>query len=427
MKKILLSIIALTIILGLKAQVVTDSVMMNTSKTSDVFYNMKTGFVDSTSNTNWHFAFAVRPSLFPNNTLQSTTIRINEARGVNVFKSTFTNSQWKSFDSAGFSAWTSLHDNDSSWDLGALNTGANPGAFNYGWGSYDMTSHDVLPTNIYLIKIKTGTTYNFRKFMIQRLVYDSQWIFTFANIDGTDSNTVKITKSAYANKLFAYYNFNNKTQFNREPNANTWDMVFTYFNTPVLLGPPPAVQYNVAGVLCNPMSPSYRISHVNKNTVSPLISSFNTQANNISWDWATPPMGPPPADYAITDSMAFFVRCQTDTRPYRIVFTKFTVNDPGKFVFVKQWFPAVGIAETQSAKNEFTVYPNPATSSITISANTLTPATVHIFDLTGRTILSKQISNTTESTIDLSSMNKGLYIISIESEGTKVSKKLIIE
>ena len=428
MKKILLSIIALTIILGLKAQVVTDSVMMNTSKTSDVFYNMKTGFVDSTSNTNWHFAFAVRPSLFPNNTLQSTTIRINEARGVNVFKSTFTNSQWKSFDSAGFSAWTSLHDNDSSWDLGALNTGANPGAFNYGWGSYDMTSHDVLPTNIYLIKIKTGTTYNFRKFMIQRLVYDSQWIFTFANLDGTDSNTVKITKSSYANKLFAYYNLTNKTQFNREPNANLWDMVFTYFNTPVLLGPPPAVQYNVAGVLTNPRSPSARIMHIDKNAVTPASVTLFNQANNISWDWSNPPMGPPPADYSLIDSMAFFVLCQADNRPYRLYFTKYTTTDPGKFIFNKKSFQGTGIADIKSNSNSFEVYPNPTSSIINmVMKGNVKNATINIFDITGKNISTSSFINQSETSIDVSNFNKGIYFITLDADGLKTSKKFIVE
>ena len=425
MKKTLLSIALFAGFTSLNAQSVSDSAMMNPGYTTDIFYSMKNGFVDSSSNLTWHLAFAVRPSLFPNNTLQSTSIRINEARGVKVFKSNFTNAQWSSFDSSGFGGWAKLHDNDSSWDLSAFNDGLNITQFNYGWGSYDMSSHDVIGTNIYLIQVSAN---NYRKFMIQRLVYDSQWVFTFANLDGTDSNTVKITKSDYANKLFAYYNLTNKTQFNREPNQNLWDMVFSYFNTPVFLGPPPAVPYNVAGVLCNPKSPSARIMHVDKNTVTPSSVYLNGQINNISWDWSNPPMGPPPADYSLIDSMAFFVQCQTDNRPYRLYFTKFTTTDPGKFVFNKQWFAGTGIADVKNVQSSFSVYPNPTSSALNIVLDgTIKNATVRIYDITGKNISSQTLINQNQTNVDVSNFNKGIYFITIEGDGIKTSKKFIVE
>ncbi|MEI6594583.1 MAG: T9SS type A sorting domain-containing protein [Bacteroidota bacterium] len=428
MKKILLSISLLAAFSSLIAQTVSDSVMMKAGYTTDIFYSMKNGFVDSSNNSTWQLAFATRPSLFPNNTLQSTSIRINEARGVNVFKSNFTNSQWNSFDSAGFKNWISLHDNDSSWDLSAFNYGLNVAQFNYGWGSYDQTSHDVIGTNVYLIKIKNGTTFNYRKFMIQRLVYDSQWVFTFANLDGTDSNTVRITKSSYANKLFAYYNLTNKTQFNREPNANLWDMVFTYFNTPVLLGPPPAVQYNVAGVLTNPRSPSARIMHIDKNAVTPASVTLLNQANNISWDWSNPPMGPPPADYSLIDSMAFFVLCQADNRPYRLYFTKYTTTDPGKFIFNKKSFQGTGISDLKSNTKTFEVYPNPTSSIINmVMKGNVKNATINIFDITGKNISTSSFINQSETSIDVSNFNKGIYFITLDADGIKTSKKFIVE
>jgi len=429
MKKIFLSLALLASFSSLFAQSVSDSVMMNPGYTTDIYYSMKNGFVDSSNNSSWHLAFAARPSLFPNNTLQSTSIRINEARGVNVFKSSFTISQWNAFDSTGFNTWTKLHDNDSSWDLSAFNYGLNivPN-YNYGWGSYDMASHDVIGTNVYLIKLKNGASFTYRKFMIQRLVYDSQWVFTFANLDGTDSSTVKINKSDYSNKLFAYYNLNTKIQFSREPNSNLWDMVFAYFNTPVFLGPPPAVPYNVAGVLCNPKSPSARINHIDKNSVTPSSVVLNNQVNNISWDWANPPMGPPPADYSLIDSMAFFVQCQADNKPYRLVFTKFTTAAPGKFVFSKKSFAGTGINEVKNTNSSFIVYPNPATSQINIVLNeNVKNSTLHIFDINGKTISSQTLINQNTASIDLSNLNKGIYFITIDADGVKSSKKFIVE
>ncbi|MFI5221529.1 MAG: T9SS type A sorting domain-containing protein [Bacteroidia bacterium] len=429
MRKILLSLTLFATIISVHAQSVVDSAMMTSGYTTDIFYSMKNGVVAGSGNSTWHLAFATRPSLFPNNTLQSTSIRINEARGVNVFKSTYTVAQWKTFDSTGFSSWTSLHDNDSSWDLSAFNYGLSiiPN-YNYGWGSYDMTSHDVIGTNVYLIRIKSGTTYSFRKFMIQRLVYDSQWVFTFSNLDGTDSNTVRINKSAYANKLFAYYNLTTKTASDREPNQNLWDVIFTYFNTPVLLGPPPAVQYNVAGVLANPRVPTARVMHVSKSTITPTGVNLISQANNINWDWANPPMGPPPADYSLIDSMVFFIQSQADTNIYRLYFTKFTVNDPGKFVFNKTMFTKpVGIAEVISSKNEITVYPNPANSVLNISSVQNNISLISIYDITGRKVETRTLNNESEVSIDISHLNKGIYFMTVETGSSRITKKIIIE
>ena len=73
--------------------------------------------------------------------------------------------------------------------------------------------------------------------------------------------------------------------------------------------------------------------------------------------------------------------------------------------------------------NTFTVYPNPSISGIFnfLSSNNDTYY-VEIFDVTGRTIVSKiQLENK----IDLSKFSKGIYIAKINSKGKSKTVKLI--
>ena len=76
---------------------------------------------------------------------------------------------------------------------------------------------------------------------------------------------------------------------------------------------------------------------------------------------------------------------------------------------------------TQAFKN---LYPNPSRGSFVIEPNSTNKQTIHIYDVNGNLVLSQPISGKT--TIDASSLQEGIYNISIiSSEGT-LNKKLII-
>src|SRR4051812_40026813 len=50
------------------------------------FYNLHSGQKTVASNNDWHLALSVRPSVFPSNTLQGTTLRINEGFDVQTYQ-----------------------------------------------------------------------------------------------------------------------------------------------------------------------------------------------------------------------------------------------------------------------------------------------------------------------------------------------------
>ncbi|HPB24482.1 MAG TPA: T9SS type A sorting domain-containing protein [Bacteroidales bacterium] len=74
--------------------------------------------------------------------------------------------------------------------------------------------------------------------------------------------------------------------------------------------------------------------------------------------------------------------------------------------------------------NSISLYPNPATDYII--ANTSGTGLLEIVDITGKIVLRKNILKTSQ-TIDIRSLEKGMYIVKVTSEKNTFSEKLIIE
>ena len=82
-------------------------------------------------------------------------------------------------------------------------------------------------------------------------------------------------------------------------------------------------------------------------------------------------------------------------------------------------------AQADFLEIQFAMYPNPAQDVVSFSLPLgIEKATVLIFTSIGQQVLSSEIS-TNQNTIDISDINSGTYIISVESGGTKNSFKLI--
>ena len=80
---------------------------------------------------------------------------------------------------------------------------------------------------------------------------------------------------------------------------------------------------------------------------------------------------------------------------------------------------------------DFNIYPNPTNKSVNITLTSATSANANIiiYDLLGNTIYSENITiNTTEyyHKVDVSTFGKGIYFISLKSNNTTISKKLIV-
>ncbi|MBL7886809.1 MAG: T9SS type A sorting domain-containing protein [Flavobacterium sp.] len=74
-------------------------------------------------------------------------------------------------------------------------------------------------------------------------------------------------------------------------------------------------------------------------------------------------------------------------------------------------------------KNNFAVYPNPTSSFVTISSELSVDATFEISDINGKLLVNGKVENNSE--IDISQLQSGFYLISINSDYQKQTFKII--
>jgi hypothetical protein len=404
-----------------------DSVSMSVGTSVDVFYNLTTGKKDTVSNRNWHLAFAVRNAQPPLKTMQAATVLINEGRGVSIYESNQSFANWSTFDTTGWKTWPASFNSDSTWDIGAFNKNrslSNP--FDYGWGTYDMTSRDVTGSKVFLIAVDNaqnpfGSPSGFRKVSIQKIAYDSMWVFTISKLDGTDSNTVTIKKKDFAGKLFAYYNMNTNTVIDREPVvAKDWNLLFTRYKALVTLGPT-TIMYPVAGVLQNNNTMAYKVQGENANSLNYDTLQFVSKIRTIDWDWKV--ITTAPGAWPVKDSLAYFTRVANKIN--KIKFTSYYAGtDRQSIVFNKTDYAGLSVNETAKNKLEVSLYPNPASENIFVSLNSnVKQAQVTISNLSGKALISTEI--TADNKVDVSSLPMGMYLLTIATNNGNETVKFI--
>lgn len=88
---------------------------------------------------------------------------------------------------------------------------------------------------------------------------------------------------------------------------------------------------------------------------------------------------------------------------------------------------ALGLAEN-SKENEMTLYPNPASSQVTINYESEGLKTISVIDISGRTVMIREMNENT-SILSVSDLKKGTYFVRISDENNQqsVTKQLIIE
>lgn len=405
---------------------ITDSLSMTVGTSVDVFYNLQTGKKDTVSNRNWHLAFAVRNAQPPTKTMQAATVLINEGRGVSLYETNKTLADWNTFDTTGWKTWKPAFNSDSSWDVGAFNKSRDTAqSFDYGWGMYNMNSRDVSGSKIFLIANDGANpgapANNFRKICIQKIVYDTQWIFTISKLDGTDSNTVKINKKDFAGKLFAYYNMNTNSVIDREPiPANQWNLLFTRYKALVTLGPT-TIMYPVMGVLQNTNTFACKLTGPNAFTADYDSLNFIPKIRTIDWDWKV--ITTTPGEWPIVDTTVFFTI--VGNQIHKINFTKYyAASDRQVIVFNKTKYNALAVNEAIKNKLQVSVYPNPANDNLFVALDSKTKtAQITISDLSGKSIINTTLLN--QNAIDISGLKLGMYMLTVSTENGSETVKFI--
>ncbi len=417
MKKIILTILMFATSISVFSQCPTnDSTTMGPNGGNDVFYSLKNKVVSTVVNNNWHMAISVMRSQFPSNPSSGVAIRINSGvLGMTVSK--LPNSQsvsnWRNIDTTGLYALPKLIDSDSSWYMSAFTagySGANP--FNFIWGNYNTSSKNIDGSNIFILKNQTNTIV--KKVFIQQLTFDTMWNIIISNIDNSDSVNLKIRKGDYPNKMFVYYNLVTDKLIDREPILNTWDLLWTKYNTFASSSMGSGV-IPVVGVLRNPNITVER--NVGKKCDQVWLfnktSVVNPKISLIGHNWKKHLGG---GVFEITDTFVYFIN--TNSTTYKLTFKGYVGGGSTKSKF-NVYESTLSINENRISK--INIFPNPANSIVTIKSE-LPINKVQVLDMMGKVVFV-----CSSNSFDVSQLASGIYVINVQTENQTFQTKLIKE
>ncbi len=397
------------------AQQVNGQVTMGPNYANDVYYGLDGQTATATNRADWDISF-YRKSNF------STGIRVNDTKGIQVFEASNDLSTWNNINVANAGSWTELYNDDTNWQEGAFNQASAA----YGWGAYDIATHFVKGTIVFVLKYTTG---EYVKLKIDQLNAPSgTYSFTYAKlINGTWSTdkTVSIAHSVSPNNLFNYYNFITDSVTTPEPEQSKWDLKFTKYITPLDAGGS-TVMYSVTGVLQSDLIKVAKTETGNPTNDAAYLASINT----VGYDWKTFNMSS--GGYTIKPTN-FFIKNSTTNKIYKLNFTAFEGSATGVVKFNYENVTA-SLGTSDLEKTKFGVYTTnqPKTISIVYNSNQSASSnlSVQVYSMNGQLVhqeIYKPTSSFTNKTIQLSKLPAGVYVVKLQSADKVESKKVVLQ
>lgn len=186
------------------------------------------------------------------------------------------------------------------------------------WFTWSQPDSNKLYTNeVYVIDRgydELGNLRGLRKIVFLSLE-DDEYIFKFANMDGSGEITDTVTKDPVFN--FMCYSFDNGGQeLYLEPPKYNWDLLFTQYTTMLYTNEGDPYPYLVTGVLSNRLDVEVArdtlmdFQSINRNSVNQM--EFTTIQDEIGYDWKDV-VGDPSSGsitYVIIEGLNYVVRDQ---------------------------------------------------------------------------------------------------------------------
>ncbi|HMN05302.1 MAG TPA: T9SS type A sorting domain-containing protein [Flavobacteriales bacterium] len=378
-----------------------------------IWYSLLNGEVGAAPLSEWDLAFEL--------TGLTAGVRVNTAKGLVAYETTVAPAEWATLTVPDPEAWTRVDNDPERWDMGALNHGNDmdlPEGLNVGWGVYNPINHQMLGNKVYAIEFQDET---WKKLRINSVI-NGVFSFTYANLDGTAEVDAAVNKTAFAGKNFAYWSMTTDASMDREPASSSWDLLFTKYTDFV---PTP---YNVAGVLQNRLVTALQVNGVPTDDAAWTTAPFSSQINTLGADWKRYDFEA--VSYVIASDTTYFVK----DRPgniWKIIFTGYGGSANGNMSFTKELVSAVGIREETAAATVL-AYPNPASAGQVQLVLDLPDGKglLHVYNGAGTQVLAKDLAGLqglTRSTIDVSGLAAGVYIMRIESAKGIATGKLVIK
>lgn len=422
MKKFLTLFFTLSLFFAQAQTAITDTVSMGAGYAQQVWYALATDTETKSARMTWDLAFSTR-------TFDAAVLVNPNAK---LYRPRAAASTWATavIDTTVFTDNDLLYNSDTSWVWGAMNGSANySNAFDYGWGNYNVTTHNVIADSFFVMKTIDGA---WKKIIIDRLARDTMYFVRIANLDGSGLDSFTVLKRSYRTKNFIYYNTATRAFVDREPITTNWDLTFTQYWSYIPATPTTLAPYILTGVLHN------------LNTRVAKTLRRDTASNNFSGLTFRPEIGTIGADWkrfdmvnnrwVLSDSNSYFVRTASGA-VWKLVFTGFGGATNGNFIFRRTLVQASNVQDVKAGNATFALYPNPARSNdihviYDLGANGAKNAAIQIFDLAGRVVFSQNLPTTEGGLFDWQlpdmTLNTGMYFVRIQYDNQQVTQKLMI-
>ena len=369
----------------------------------DAYYSLEFGVQDTVPRNNWDIAFTTNSF--------SSSILANHSSGVELYTWPLGDiSNWETVDTTGME-WKAMYNSIETWEEGAF--GAHGlGHPDYGWGIYDMSTHNLAGDSIFIIKTVGGA---WKKLVIEeRQSMANNWTIKYANLDGSDIQSIFFSAGNFREHNFIHFNLDSAETVLREPNTSMWDLLFTkYYDY--------NIPYEVTGVLTNENSVlAQEISGPDVDQTTHMEfedSSFVSTISVIGSDWKKFDMGS--FAYVLSDTTVFYLKKYNgeDSLYYKIYFTGFSGSmTDGKYTFMQEKIEGLS-NRTPEAVQLLEVYPNPASDQLNVVLDHKGEIRISIIDITGRMLQSNSLASGgfNTYTLNISDLGPGLFFIRLEA------------
>lgn len=409
---------------SLSAQWVTDSVQMGPGYRNEVFYALGSGIQGTSPLADWELAHT--------QVKMDNAIRANHVAGVRVIpypKGAL--DAWNSFDTTGWQQWRMVFNDLKKRELGAFNQQKGPGMWDFSWGVYNTTTHEVVGDSLYLLILNAGSPNQlFRKFYPVKQDDKGNLQIRIAALDGSGDTTMNVLSTTAGNRQFKYLHLQKKDQPLREP-ATAWDLVFTQYFAPTfdpMSGR--TIPYPVMGVESNAGVMVAAIVGVDRNAISP--ADWKNQVADdltaIGSNWKS--FSRTTNKFVCRDSLSYLIKANGG-QYWLLYFSRFDGSASGKIMMHKQ---QTNLASVRSFGDvlRLNVYPNPAVSGKNIILATDYAAAHHaliqLTDASGRVLFSDQrmMVGLQQHALPTAGLSAGTYFVTLMADGKKVSVPVII-
>mgnify|MGYP005839526931 CR=1 FL=1 len=373
------------------------------------YYSFTLEALNTSPRDNWDVAFVTDNF--------DVNVQANNGAGVMVY--TYPDGDiaaWDDIDTTGMaSSWPAMYNSVEDMNMGAFLRNSIPGDdFDYGWGIYNMTSHQITGDSLFIVKTVEG---NYKKFWIvgrNPVPGTNSWDIKYADIDGSDEQNITISADDHITKNMVHYSLDNNAIIEKEPATSDWDLLFTrYFDY--------TIPYYVTGVLAN--SNRVMIQQVDgvdqANYEEYTETEFNTIYNEVGSDWKEFNMSS--FSYDVDDQRVYFAKVRnadaTDSTYWKLYFTAFSGSSEGKYTFMQKDLSDASAIQEINGLELFDIYPNPASNHITLITDAKKNLQYRITDISGKLIKSGNLEKGfNQESVHISELNSGVYHLSLISK-----------